>query len=176
MLGPTQKRWLKNALLYSPAKFKLVMNQVPILQFYALPYDRWEGYAAERAEILEFIRDHRIEGVVFLTADLHANIIAPVPLDPLEDPAPIAHEFVVGPIAALPLERELNRSDPRGAGLLATVLDGLGAECRHFNAFTYGLVEVDAAGSLRVSIRDQTGRVITGEGTPPVECAKTLAP
>ena len=26
-----------------PATFKVVMNEVPIQQFYALPYDRWEG-------------------------------------------------------------------------------------------------------------------------------------
>ena len=30
------------------ARFKVMINEVPIQQFYALPYDRWEGYEAER--------------------------------------------------------------------------------------------------------------------------------
>jgi phosphodiesterase/alkaline phosphatase D-like protein len=43
MLGPVQKAAFKAALLASTAKFKFVINEVPIQQFYALPYDRWEG-------------------------------------------------------------------------------------------------------------------------------------
>ena len=29
------------------------MNETPIQQFYALPYDRWEGYAYERVQLLQ---------------------------------------------------------------------------------------------------------------------------
>ena len=37
------------AIARSTATWKVVVNEVPIQQYYALPYDRWEGYAAERA-------------------------------------------------------------------------------------------------------------------------------
>src|SRR6266498_2776799 len=72
-LGPVQKQALKGALLNSTAKFKFVINGDPIQQFWALPYDRWEGYAAERNELLNFIKDNNISNVVFLTTDSHAS-------------------------------------------------------------------------------------------------------
>ena len=34
----------------------MIINEVPIQQYYALPYDRWEGYAAERRKLLTFLR------------------------------------------------------------------------------------------------------------------------
>ena len=51
MLGPTQKWLLEQGLLRSTARFKVVMSEVPIQQEYVDPYDRWEGYAAERSDI-----------------------------------------------------------------------------------------------------------------------------
>ncbi|MFH4317201.1 alkaline phosphatase D family protein, partial [Acinetobacter baumannii] len=76
----------------STAKWKIVLSEVAWQQFWALPYDRWEGYGAERNEILNFIRDENIEGVVFLTTDNHANIFNEVFIDVLTDPEPIAYE------------------------------------------------------------------------------------
>jgi alkaline phosphatase D len=98
-LGPVQKQLFKSALLTSTAKFKFVVNELPIQQFYALPYDRWEGYAAERTEILNFIRTHAIENVIFLSTDIHANLINDVFIDAFSDSQPIATEFVTGPVA-----------------------------------------------------------------------------
>jgi len=50
MLGQRQLANFEGAIKRSTATFKVVMNEVPIQQFYALPYDRWESYAAERAK------------------------------------------------------------------------------------------------------------------------------
>ncbi len=36
--------------------------------------DRFEGYAAERTEILRFIDDNRIDNVVFVAADTHGTV------------------------------------------------------------------------------------------------------
>jgi hypothetical protein len=55
-----------------------------------LPYDRWEGYAAERTEMLEFIRnpdgntmtDDHLKNVVFLSTDIHAAIYNPAVANP----------------------------------------------------------------------------------------------
>lgn len=60
ILGQLQKERLQAALLASRAKFKIVMTPLNIQQFWVLPYDNWEGYGAERAEILDFIRAHGI--------------------------------------------------------------------------------------------------------------------
>ena len=42
----------KQAITKSNATFKVIFNEVPIQQFYANPYDRWEGYEAERKALL----------------------------------------------------------------------------------------------------------------------------
>ena len=44
-----------------------IQNWGPIIR----PGDRYEGYAAERAELLKFIDQNHIENVVFVTADTH---------------------------------------------------------------------------------------------------------
>ena len=45
MLGARQYAAFTKAIRASTATWKVVVNEVPIQQFYALPYDRWEGYA-----------------------------------------------------------------------------------------------------------------------------------
>ena len=47
-LGTAQFDRFTKAVKSSKATFKVVMNELPIQQFYVDPYDRWEGYAAER--------------------------------------------------------------------------------------------------------------------------------
>ena len=78
----------------------LSLYSVSIQQTFALPYDGWEGYGAERKEILNFIRDNAIKNVIFLTTDLHLNLMNEVFIDRFADPAPIAYEVVTGPIGA----------------------------------------------------------------------------
>jgi alkaline phosphatase D len=70
-----QMDWLKRELEASPARFKLLMNSVPITDFPgffdAAANDRWEGYAAQRTEILQFIDSKRIGGVLWVSGDFH---------------------------------------------------------------------------------------------------------
>jgi alkaline phosphatase D len=70
-----QMDWLKAGLLASPCVFKLIMNSVPITDFPGFfdfaSRDRWEGYAAQRTEILDHIDDMAIEGVFWVAGDFH---------------------------------------------------------------------------------------------------------
>jgi hypothetical protein len=64
--------------------------------------DRFEGYTAERTELLKFIVDHRIQNVVFITADLHGTIVNNVnyQLGPDQPSLPTdTFEIVTGPVA-----------------------------------------------------------------------------
>jgi alkaline phosphatase D len=79
-LSREQMDWLKGGLAASEAVFKIVMNSVPIGNFPASfdlgsilldPADRWQGYPAARRELLSFIEDTPIPGVVFLSGDFH---------------------------------------------------------------------------------------------------------
>lgn len=72
ILGREQIDWLKNALTGSNANFKIIAMGGQFLNDYAV----WEtyannGFAAERAELIEFIQTENIKGVIFLTGDRH---------------------------------------------------------------------------------------------------------
>ena len=161
MLGDAQKQYFLDRLAASDATWKVVVNEVPVQMLLALPYDRWEGYAAERREVLRFIRDNGIKNVVFLTTDFHANIFGPVRVDNFTEPDVVAYEAVAGPIATAQLARDIEDTIGKGGGgALSGLLEGVvGVDCAVLDAYAYGLVEVDpASGAFTITAKDQTGR------------------
>jgi phosphodiesterase/alkaline phosphatase D-like protein len=166
MLGAAQKAFLYDRLLNSDATWRVIVNPVPVQQYLAQPYDRWEGYAAERREILRFIRDNAIPNVVFLTTDAHASIFGPVSVDMFTDDAAVAYEAIVGPIAATPLEQEIvDVLGEEGGGLFGSFLTGVaGVECAELASYAYGLAELDAT-RMTITAKDAAGATL---------CAKTL--
>ena len=56
MLGKAQLAHFENAIKRSKATFKVIMNEIPIQKMYFVPYDRWEGYNAEREALLSSSR------------------------------------------------------------------------------------------------------------------------
>jgi alkaline phosphatase D len=176
MLGPVQLAAFEQALLDSSATFKLVVNEVSIQQYWALPYDRWEGYGAERNELINFIRGNGITGVGFLTTDNHANFFNDVYIDRFTDAEPVADEIVTGPIATNTLEQEIiNLIGPPGVAAFQAVLGIAGVGCRQLDTYAYALVDVDAdAGTATVSLRDETGAVLTDAGDPTVPCVRAI--
>lgn len=70
--------WLKNGLLNSQARFKLIAQTMPISNiaeidqstFQTLIPELWATYAANRTELLQFIDDSEINGVVFLSGGI----------------------------------------------------------------------------------------------------------
>jgi myo-inositol-hexaphosphate 3-phosphohydrolase len=79
MLGVAQRERLKADLLAAQkagTTWKFVMVPEPIQNFGVLAAsDRFEGYAAERTNILKFIDDHDIDNVVFVAADVHGTLV-----------------------------------------------------------------------------------------------------
>lgn len=79
MLGEPQLEDLKNDLLQAENNditWKFVMVPEPIQNLgTAAAGDRFEGYAAERTEILKFIDDNEINNVVFVAADIHGTVV-----------------------------------------------------------------------------------------------------
>lgn len=75
MLGAKQMRWLKDALLQSRySSFKIIAIGSQVLNTYS-PYDCFYHYPVEYKELLDFIADNKIEGVVFMTGDRHHSEI-----------------------------------------------------------------------------------------------------
>lgn len=165
LLGNGQKEFLKKRLLGSDAKFKLILNEVAMQQLYVIPYDHWEGYGAERTEILEFIRDNYIENVLFLTTDLHTNIMNEVFIDRFSDPAPIAFEAITGPVATFTFAEGITQLLGRdGVVAFNDILNILEVNCRNNDTDSYGMFEYDAeTGEAQIILKDSAGNVVLDE-------------
>jgi len=154
MLGSEQKEWFKQALLDSDAKFKFIVNEVPISEFILLPYDRWEGYPAEREELLDFISDNGIQNVVFLTTDLHGAVV-----NTLENGC---MEIITGPIARETIGEELETMEV-STDLLEGLLPGITDEYYELDTYNYGLVKVltsETPARVLIEIKDGEGNLM----------------
>lgn len=69
-----QYSWLTQGLLTSKATWKFIFTPVPFNP--TVPKDdAWAGFKYERGQLVQFIRDHQIQNVIFLSGDLHAGAI-----------------------------------------------------------------------------------------------------
>ncbi len=176
MLGSEQLAWLKQGLAESTARVKFVINPVPFSFLGVFPYDRWDGYDAERRELLEFIDAEGITGVVFLTTDFHSNWYNPDVTawfrrqrgDYLLHNGVAVAEAIVGPLGIETMRQSLIGFAwlllplPRTAGaeaLLGVVEHHLARKLARLGGFAmvesdrraYALIEVDEAGAVRIS-------------------------
>ena len=138
MLGAGQFTEFTRAVEASAATWKVVVNEVPIQQYYALPYDRWEGYAAERERLLRFLQS-RVRNVLFLTTDTHANLVNEIRYRTLGG-APEGTgiwEVVAGPVATNTFSTSIDGllGTPGGGTAIASLFfkppppTGLGMRC-----------------------------------------------
>ncbi|WP_232677462.1 alkaline phosphatase [Nocardioides sp. R-C-SC26] len=103
--GKAQMRWLKRSLSETDALWKVVGNpvmiapitfvQVPgdllgpindvtgLLPSDGFPYnvDQWDGFTADRREIVQHIRDHQVQNALFVTGDIHSGWASDLPFD-----------------------------------------------------------------------------------------------
>lgn len=74
-LGAAQKAWFKRELLAArDAGFPLILwtSSVPWIRPAEIGQDSWAGWATERTELANFLRDQRVRNVVMLAGDMHA--------------------------------------------------------------------------------------------------------
>jgi alkaline phosphatase D len=119
-----------------------------------LPYDRWEGYPAEREELLNFITDNGIENVIFLTTDLHGAIV-----NTLENGC---LEIITGPIARETIGEELETLEV-SIDLLEGLLPGITDEFYELDTYNYGLVKVltsETPAKVVIEIKDGDGNLM----------------
>ncbi|NJR69853.1 MAG: hypothetical protein HC771_15240 [Synechococcales cyanobacterium CRU_2_2] len=79
LLGQVQLNDLKQDLLaaqHNGITWKFVMIPEPIQNIFpGINTDAYEGYNAERTELLKFIRDNQLKNVVFIAADVHTTFV-----------------------------------------------------------------------------------------------------
>ncbi|MFD7444408.1 alkaline phosphatase D family protein [Streptomyces sp. NPDC059909] len=102
MLGSPQEQWLLDGLGCSQARWNVIAQQAIMAQFdYDLGpdkianLDRWDGYAAARSRILDYIAEHRPANPVVVSGDWHTNWVNDLKTD-FDDPhsPTVATEFV----------------------------------------------------------------------------------
>ena len=175
LLGAAQLAAFTRAIRASTATFKVVVNPEPMLQLYALPYDRWEGYAAERARVLDVLQS--VRNVVVLTTDMHAHVIGEIRRDTFAPGGPLGTgiwEVVTGPVATNTYAKEIDSFlGAPGFGAVVTGAffkpeppRGLGLRCAQTDAYGYAQVTVTPT-TLTVQPRTASGGVvIDATGTP----------
>ncbi len=72
--GTQQMEWLKNALLFSKATFKIIATGSQVLNTYSSA-ECMKTYSAEYYELLNFLAEYKIKGVLFFSGDRHHSEI-----------------------------------------------------------------------------------------------------
>jgi phosphodiesterase/alkaline phosphatase D-like protein len=185
MLGNRQYNKFLHDVTTSNATWKVVMNETPIQQYYALPYDRWEGYAYQRVQLLNDLTTANVQNLVFMTTDTHAglaNVVrfrtlngdsaptnAPVGTPPLDT---AYNDYVIGPVATKPFWQEIDdatggtgngelisnaffKSPPTGPGPIY----GPGMFCAQGGQNSYAEVTVNSS-KLKIDYKDENGNVL----------------
>jgi hypothetical protein len=138
-------------------------------QVYALPYDRWEGYEADRQAVLRTLSG--LKNVVVLTTDAHGNLYNDVRFQTLEDGGAKdsgVNEMVTGPVATRNFNEEIDFVTGKpgsGAAVSAAFFkppppDGLGMKCYQTGSFAYTQVQVSAT-KLVLRPKDQNGKALS---------------
>lgn len=168
--GDPQMAWLKNGLGTSGPRWRLLGNQVMIapVSFGSLtanvigallrltgspgpgggvPFnpDQWDGYRADRKELLSHIADRNINNVVFLTGDIHSSWASDLPLNPAIYPLSksVAVELVGTSVTSQNIN-EILGAPPRTASLaIETALRTTNRHLKYVELDSHGFSVVD---------------------------------
>lgn len=118
ILGAQQKQWLKSGLERSRAGWKILGNQVMLMSldvptFNPVNPDAWDGYTAERRELVQHVIDKGIEDVTAITGDIHTFFAGTVTTTGRIDGRPGMTEFVGGSITSDSLDGDVGGEGAR---------------------------------------------------------------
>jgi phosphodiesterase/alkaline phosphatase D-like protein len=184
MLGSPQFNKFTSDIENSTATFKVILNEVPIQQIYALPYDRWEGYEAERRRLLHTLANHGVKNTVFITTDLHSNLLNVVRYQTLESGGPKNSpysELVTGPVSTKTFKHVVDKATgTNGAGNAMDAAffgpqppNGLGMPCSNVDIYSYIEASVGAK-SLILTAKDVNGNVVKDQSDGTTQCRLVL--
>ncbi|MET7367274.1 alkaline phosphatase D family protein [Streptomyces sp. NPDC005566] len=188
--GRAQLDWLKAGLAGSNATWKLVGTSVmispvafgalpahllaPLAELLGLPgeglavnVDQWDGYTADRKELISHLRDRSVTNTVFLTGDIHMAWANDVPVKAATYPlsASAATEFVVTSVTSDNLD-DILRVAPQTVSVVAAA--AVKAANRHvkwidLDSHGYGVLDVTAERSQMdyYTISDKTKKDAT---------------
>ena len=145
LLGLEQKAWLVKTLLESKAQIHILVSGTQVIA-QEHSYEKWSDYPAERAWLLDFVKEAAIPGVIFISGDRHFHEIS-VLLDS-DSPYPLV--------------------DVTSSGLTHSWKNFAGEPNRHrmgevFTGLGFGLLKIDwqrKSVTLTAEIRDRSNQVM----------------
>lgn len=162
--GDAQMQFLKDRLAENDAVWKLVGNPVmispvlfPPLDRYVtgpiadmtgllppdgVPYnvDQWDGYTADRREVVDFLADRGITNTVFLTGDIHSGWACELPVDAGTYPLSrtVGVELVCTSVTSNNLD-DITGAPPRTVSLsVETAIQGLNRHVKYLDFDSHG--------------------------------------
>lgn len=156
-MSASQLLWLKESLLSSQARFKVIVNSVPITDFSywfgeVAAEDRWQGYPDQRNELLSHIEDNAVEGVLWVSGDFHYPQLGRLAFEE-EDLGGRYYEILAG---------------PAGSNINPLVTTGLLESNDQFpivlETWTFVAVTLDpSTGQARIEFVDRDGSIIASQ-------------
>jgi alkaline phosphatase D len=110
-LGAKQKAWLKGAVPKSKARWNLLASETMMMALDSSPgshanQDQWDGYSAEREEILTQFHAKKVRNLVVLSGDIHTFIAGNLTTTGEQSGTPVGTELVGGSVTSLGLPEE----------------------------------------------------------------------
>jgi alkaline phosphatase D len=162
-LGAEQKAWFKRAVVKSDAKWKLWGSETMVMsldlpKYQHVSQDQWDGYSAERREILEHFLAKGVTNLTAITGDIHTFLAGDMTTTGNVDGTPVGVELVGGSATSLGFPEYLGvpsstledlriANDPhvkfadfdrRGFGVVTITKSNLGCEFFAVDALTRG--------------------------------------
>jgi len=80
IISPEQMQWLQNGLVTSTSQFKIIVTSVPMSNLTELFGEQalqigWSAYPVQRTEILQFIENNNIQGLVWVCGELQIGLL-----------------------------------------------------------------------------------------------------
>ena len=163
MLGGTQREWFLDSVRNSTATWKFWANEVTAMQMKVGPdfvtLDQWDGYPAERANLLSNIGFYGVKNFIAITGDIHSFIAGYLKPNFDDASTPVGVELVVGsvssanftelalsqvPLPSAPLPVPI--PTPPGLGVESVLMAG-NPHMKFFNSSTHGYCLMDVAQS-----------------------------
>jgi phosphodiesterase/alkaline phosphatase D-like protein len=100
MISSMQMNRFKSWLLQHAGRPKLVVSSIPFVSEVRDAGDKWcgEAFRPQREEIIDFLAQNEIDGVVFLTGDMHCSYHATLTVSPPAGRPFVVHELMSSPI------------------------------------------------------------------------------
>jgi phosphodiesterase/alkaline phosphatase D-like protein len=152
LLGERQRNWLYRRLAESPATWKVIGSSVMMMSLDVAPGTsfnpgQWDGFTAERKNLMEHVLAEEIDGVTVISGDIHTFFAGQVTTTGRATGTAAATEFVGGAISSEGINQGVAEAfglpEDTDVSVIAGLLQGTNPHYRYLNTARrgYGVLE-----------------------------------